>query len=126
MGEEWPAHEFANLAEACLEYISDVASDIGNRTESGLEGFDVEFGQGVLTILLGSEGTYVLNTQTPNRQIWMSSPVSGPWRYAWNPTNKKWTSTRDGHSLSERLSEEFTNIFGEPVSIHFGDTVLDM
>lgn len=31
--------------------------------------------QGVMTIKLGSLGTYVINKQTPNRQIWMSSPV---------------------------------------------------
>ena len=31
--------------------------------------------QGVLTVKLGQKGTYVINKQTPNRQIWMSSPV---------------------------------------------------
>lgn len=124
MGEGWPAHEFSNLAETCLEYIADLVSDRGNSNESGLDGFDVEFSQGVLTITFGVDGTYVLNTQTPNRQIWMSSPVSGPWRYAWNPTNKQWISTRDGHHLSQRLSEELTSLFGEPVRIDFEETVL--
>lgn len=41
--------------------------------------------QGVLTVALGDLGTYVINKQTPNRQIWMSSPVSGPMRYDWAP-----------------------------------------
>jgi hypothetical protein len=32
--------------------------------------------QGVLTVALGGEkGTFVVNKQTPNRQIWLSSPV---------------------------------------------------
>ena len=31
--------------------------------------------QGVLTVKLGQRGTYVINKQVPNRQIWMSSPV---------------------------------------------------
>lgn len=31
--------------------------------------------QGVLTIKLGKRGTFVLNKQAPNRQIWLSSPV---------------------------------------------------
>lgn len=30
---------------------------------------------GVLTVRLGRHGTYVINKQTPNRQIWLSSPV---------------------------------------------------
>lgn len=36
--------------------------------------------QGVLTLNLGSHGTYVINKQSPNKQIWMSSPLSGPVR----------------------------------------------
>ncbi len=31
--------------------------------------------QGVLTVKLGKLGTYVINKQTPNRQIWWSSPI---------------------------------------------------
>ena len=30
---------------------------------------------GVLTIKLGPKGTYVINKQTPNRQMWLSSPL---------------------------------------------------
>ena len=30
---------------------------------------------GVLTVRLGDLGTYVINKQTPNRQLWLSSPV---------------------------------------------------
>ena len=41
--------------------------------------------QGVPTVRLGELGTYVINKQTPNRQIWMSSPISGPVRYDWAP-----------------------------------------
>lgn len=29
---------------------------------------------GVLTLKLGSKGTYVINKQPPNKQIWLSSP----------------------------------------------------
>jgi len=33
------------------------------------------FQNDVLTVKLGELGTYVLNKQTPNRQLWLSSPV---------------------------------------------------
>ncbi len=36
---------------------------------------------GVLTLCFPPSGTYVLNKQPPNRQIWLSSPVSGPKRF---------------------------------------------
>lgn len=38
--------------------------------------------QGVIKLALGEHGTYVLNKQAPNKQLWMSSPVSGPVRQA--------------------------------------------
>jgi frataxin len=31
---------------------------------------------GVLTLKLGQRGTYVINKQPPNKQIWLSSPIS--------------------------------------------------
>lgn len=36
---------------------------------------------GVLTLAFPPIGTYVLNKQPPNKQIWLSSPKSGPKRY---------------------------------------------
>ena len=38
--------------------------------------------QGVMTLSLGDHGTYVINKQAPNKQLWMSSPISGPNRCA--------------------------------------------
>ena len=37
--------------------------------------FFLTFQNQVLTLRLGDLGTYVVNKQTPNRQIWLSSPV---------------------------------------------------
>jgi frataxin len=51
--------------------------------ELGIDGFDVVSADGVVNLRLGSHGTYVLNKQTPTRQVWLSSPVSGPWHYEW-------------------------------------------
>jgi frataxin len=49
--------------------------------ESALEEMDVDdsyetnYEDGVLSVKLGPHGTFVINKQTPNRQIWWSSPV---------------------------------------------------
>lgn len=78
-------------------------------------------------------GIYVLNKQPPNRQIWLSSPISGPKRYdyvAIDPAETDvgssggdgasrggagvigqekrgaWVYLRDGSTLSEVLREE--------------------
>jgi frataxin len=68
--------------------------------------------QGVLTIALGSSlGSYVLNKQGPNRQIWWSSPVSGPKRFEWSETRGAWVSTRDASiTLTALLREELRQL----------------
>lgn len=43
----------------------------------------MEFSAGVLTVYIDGKGTWVINKQPPNRQIWLSSPVSGPRRFDW-------------------------------------------
>uniref|UniRef100_A0A8C9BRA0 Frataxin, mitochondrial n=1 Tax=Phocoena sinus TaxID=42100 RepID=A0A8C9BRA0_PHOSS len=63
---------------------------------------------GVLTIKLGGDlGTYVINKQTPNKQIWLSSPSSGPKHYDW--TGRNWVYSHDGVSLHELLATELTH-----------------
>ncbi|KAG8820413.1 Mitochondrial chaperone Frataxin [Serendipita sp. 399] len=37
--------------------------------------YEVEYSSGVLTLKLGEKGTYVINKQPPNKQIWLSSPT---------------------------------------------------
>jgi hypothetical protein len=42
----------------------------------------VPLADGVLTVSLGGDqGIYVINKQTPNKQIWLSSPLTGPKRW---------------------------------------------
>ena len=81
--------------------------------EDSVDGFDISVSMGVLTMQLGSKGTYVLNKQTPNRQIWWSSPISGPRRFFYDSTKQEWINTRDGSSLLQELKIEIhklTNI----------------
>ena len=70
---------------------------------------------GVLTLALGDKGTYVMNKQAPNKQIWSSSPVSGPVRYDW--FQGQWVSSRDKHEMKGRLSAELTELCGKAVQL---------
>ncbi len=76
--------------------------------EAGLPEADLEYSQGVLTLELGKHGTYVINKQGPNKQLWMSSPVSGPVRYDWQ--DGLWEYKRDGHKLHQRLQTELRKL----------------
>ena len=40
--------------------------------------------------IVPAHGTFVINKQTPNKQIWLSSPFSGPKRYAYDAAADQW------------------------------------
>lgn len=71
---------------------------------------------GVLTVNLGPKhGVYVINRQTPNKQIWLSSPVSGPKRYDFvgpkTGEKGKWLYRHDDETLHDLLQQELQPIF---------------
>ncbi|MCJ1329407.1 Mitochondrial chaperone Frataxin [Thelotrema lepadinum] len=61
-----------------------------------------------MTLVFPPNGTYVLNKQPPNRQIWLSSPISGPKRYDYVERDRRgeWVYLRDGSTLTDLLREE--------------------
>ncbi|KAH7576827.1 hypothetical protein JRO89_XS01G0158100 [Xanthoceras sorbifolium] len=67
--------EFHRLANSTIHDLQEKFEEYGDAVQ--IDGFDVDYGNEVLTIKLGALGTYVLNKQTPNRQLWLSSPVRG-------------------------------------------------
>ena len=71
---------YLKMTNETLESINDRFSELIEDYES-LAGGDTTLADGVLTVKLSNHGTYVLNKQTPNKQIWLSSPVSGPYRF---------------------------------------------
>lgn len=89
---------------------------------------------GVLTLKLGEHGTYVINKQPPNKQIWLSSPTryvlafckpsraliftcSGPKRYDYVPEKDQWIYLREGRSLGHLLNEELCKIFDREIDL---------
>lgn len=89
---------------------------------------------GVLNITVPAVGTYVLNKQPPNKQIWLSSPVSGPKRYDWviegdrmhekqdtrEFVNGQWVYLRDGSNLTDLLNAELTTSLPKDVYSDMG------
>ena len=49
----------------------------------------------MLTVIYPPHGTYVINKQGPSRQIWLSSPISGPKRFDF-VGGSTWIYRRDG------------------------------
>ena len=82
-----------------------------------------------MTLDLGQHGTYVINKQPPNKQIWLSSPIrsvccllftpsyrrrikSGPKRFNFDLTKRQWVDSRSGERLEALLTEELNVSLG--------------
>ena len=98
-------HAIADDALSSIEAATGALEDILDR-------IDISHAMGVLTIDLGAKGTFVLNKQSPNRQIWWSSPISGPRRYHWDAARSAWISARDGSDMMVTLTREIAGLTG--------------
>ncbi|XP_029162704.1 frataxin homolog, mitochondrial [Nylanderia fulva] len=100
--------EYERICDETLDSLSEYFEELVEAA-AHLPDADVSYGDGVLTVIFGDpHGTYVINRQTPNKQIWLSSPKSGPKRY--NFINGQWIYKHDGKTLHELLNKEIPAI----------------
>ncbi|MDP4708819.1 MAG: iron donor protein CyaY [Rickettsiaceae bacterium] len=89
--------DFAQEVEKIIYKIAETIED------SDPEGtIDVDLNDGILT-LVTDRGTFVINKQSAAKEIWLSSPISGPYHFAFKEA--KWSS-RTGVELFEVLTTE--------------------
>lgn len=94
-------HEYFKLADTSLNLILtqlEAAADLNPD-------LDVEYSDGVMNVAL-TVGTYVINRQPPSKQIWLSSPISGPKRFDFIK-GSGWVY-KDGTVLKELLEQEWS------------------
>ena len=94
--------KFISMVDSTLNKIYD---EIDKKEYSFIDNISLE--EGVLTINLKEDKTYVINIQKPNKQIWLSSPFSGPRRFEFNEANNKWIDIHNSNnSLLSLISKE--------------------
>lgn len=104
--------QYHRLADQALEGILDVLEE--SDSIDRIPNSDILYSSGVLTIALGREkGTWVLNKQPPNRQIWTSSPIAGPRRYEFAPASGIWECVRTRTDLRRDLEQELQSVLGD-------------
>ncbi|CAG8692331.1 11419_t:CDS:2, partial [Dentiscutata heterogama] len=112
---------YRQISDATMEHLLEFLENLNDQLD--IDGFDVEYSSGVLTLKCGSKGTYVINKQPPNKQIWLSSPIrlfeyiSGPKRYDYDLVHKKWFYHRDNTTLDELLNNELSTIFSTKIDV---------
>ena len=132
------AFDFHKVADKSLDELYDVMShlEIVDKTADDIE---ISLSQGVLKLESSNHGSWVINKQAPNKQLWWSSPISGPRRYEYIANGNslkdtdldifttisnqgrlleshKWRSTRDGSTLLRVLRDEVLNKTGVDIS----------
>ena len=123
------------MADETLETIQDTVEQLfEDNLPDGSEMPEMNVASGVLTLSMPPHGTWVLNKQTPNRQIWWSSPLSGPRRYEYCDEEDVWLYTRyvdardsgkeydeeeykDSRTLGGALSSEIKALYGLNVEL---------
>ncbi|KII93447.1 hypothetical protein PLICRDRAFT_35653 [Plicaturopsis crispa FD-325 SS-3] len=105
-------HELSDATmDTLLESLEDLLDGLANPA------YEVEYSSGVLTLILGDKGTYVINKQPPNKQIWLSSPFSGPKRYDYSAPRDTWLYSRDDRPLGDLLDQELSDALGFEVKL---------
>lgn len=103
-------NEYSRAANTYLESLSDELEELAETFPQ----LDVELSLGVMTLSVG-DLTYVINKQPPNKQIWLSSPISGPKRF--DMIGGRWVTLRDGSALTDLLREELLAQLGDDVEL---------
>ncbi|ODV76886.1 Frataxin [Suhomyces tanzawaensis NRRL Y-17324] len=104
-------NQYSTVADHYLEAMADSLEELSEDHPE----VDCELSQGVMTLTIPANGTYVINKQPPNKQIWLSSPISGPKRY--DLIQGKWITLRDNTSLTELLEREVGEALGQTVEL---------
>lgn len=103
--------EFHGVASATVDALQEVFDELADGEPQ--HQLEVECDGDVLTISIGEVGvgpTFVLNKQTPSRQLWLSSPVSGPLRFDFCSMRAAWHGSRDGMNLLDTLASDFESL----------------
>ena len=98
---------FERAAAATLARILDAVEASGADVDADLH-------EGVLMLAFADGRQIVINRHGPNRQVWLSSPLSGARHF--DPHGDGWRDTRDGRMLTDVLAEDFSALAGVPAT----------
>ncbi|KAL4472712.1 hypothetical protein ABPG74_018661 [Tetrahymena malaccensis] len=91
----------------CSQFMNELGDVLEESPSQRIS--DVQISDGVIKVTTQGEKTFVINRQVPNRQIWYSSPVSGPQRFNWDLQEAKWKNQKN-EELSKLLFKEIDQI----------------
>ncbi|MCC6474438.1 MAG: iron donor protein CyaY [Burkholderiales bacterium] len=100
--------EFESRADAVLERVAQSLEECGIDCDAAFKG------GGVLEIELAGGARVVVNRHAAAREIWVAAKSGG---HHFRPHGDRWSDTRDGVELFERLSAILGELTGAAVSL---------
>ena len=90
------------------EFVAKVAIVLNNIIDNiemqDIDGeIDIDSNNGTMLTIITSDGTFVINKQSSVQEIWLSSPISGPYHFIFS--ENAWKS-RYGIELFSLLTDE--------------------
>lgn len=117
---EMDERQYHERTARVFDALEDVLEGDGVALPDGSEP-DAALADGVLNLVAGEAGTWVLNKHSASKQMWLSSPVSGPRKFYFDEGRGRWVDERDpGLALQALLEEELGALFGRD-AVSFGD-----
>jgi CyaY protein len=84
--------EYVALAQAELSTLVNALDEVKS------DHLDCELENDILTLELGEDSTYVINSHRAARQIWMAAERTA-WHFDWNPERSAWIAAKNGDEL---------------------------
>ena len=107
--------------EDYLLLVEDFLDNLSQALEDKMEQHpcieDVTYSSGVLKLEMNNAKIYVFNKQAPNKQLWLSSPYSGPLRFEYDHPTGKWLNNRTKTNILDILNEEFSTHFDSKLNV---------
>merc|ERR1712032_676355 len=91
-------------SETTLRTIQYALEDLLDDYPTVFSQSEVTYDSNVLSIILPPHGTWIINKQSANEQVWWSSPLSGPRRFEWK--NRRWIYSRYSCNFDNDIDEK--------------------
>ncbi|KAH9385627.1 frataxin [Nematocida major] len=92
------------LAPSYEKASKDIMKKVFNTIDAVVDGASIK--DNVISVEVPGAGVFVINRQPPKREIWLSSPLTGP--YHFKSIQNKWIDSR-GRDLLSIISKEILN-----------------
>lgn len=96
-----------NFSNLCDQKLNEIAEAIELKDKNSQ--LDVEYADGILTIITLDSKTYIINRHSASQKIWYSSPISGADYFSFDDESNKWINSNN-KELSEKLFAELDRL----------------